>query len=125
LEFFKESDLRDFRDCALVREDRILGNAHVEAAERYALENFRNGRMISKTIWNEILLYLSLQRQVKRAFEIIGVKNYSGRVIKIGYLGSSTVLPEISITDSKKTYWGVTTPEEILEKMALFHLENF
>jgi tRNA threonylcarbamoyladenosine modification (KEOPS) complex Cgi121 subunit len=112
-------------DCALVREDRILGNAHVEAAERYALENYRNGRMISKTIWNEILLYLSLQRQVKRAFEIIGVKNYSGRVIKIGYLGSSTVLPEISITDSKKTYLGVTTPEEILEKMALFHLENF
>jgi tRNA threonylcarbamoyladenosine modification (KEOPS) complex Cgi121 subunit len=116
--------LKDFKDCALVREDRILGNSHIEVAEKYALENFSKGRMISKTLWNEILLYLSLQRQVKKAFVTMGVKNYSGKVIKIEFSDSSAVLPAITITASKKEYWGVKMVEELLEKMALFHLEN-
>lgn len=117
--------MNGFKDCTIAREDRILGNIHLEVAIRYAHENYRKGRMISRSLWNEILLYLSLQRQVYQAFGIIGVKDYTGRVVKVEFSEKSVIAPEIAVTPVKWKYWGVKTEEELLERMAIFHLENF
>ncbi len=108
-----------------MREDRILGNIHLNVAMKYARENFENKRMISKSLWNEILLYLSLQRQVYKGFEIIGIKKYSGKIIKVEFSENPGRVPEIDVNSSKKKFWNVGSIEELLEKMALFHIDNF
>lgn len=92
---------------------------------KYALQNFTKGRMISKSLWNEILLYLSLQRQVNRAFEIVGVRNFYGNVLKIYFSDGHAKNPIIDVSEEKKRFWNVGTPEELLERMALFHMDNF
>ncbi len=125
MDSFDERNLDKINACSLVREDRILGNTHLNVATKYARENYERGRMISRSLWNEILLYLSMQRQVYKAFEMVGVKNYSGKVIKIEFSEEPRDEPKISVAPSKKGYWGVSTIEELLEKMALFHLENY
>ncbi len=81
--------------------------------------------MISNSLWNEILLYLSLQRQVHKAFEIVGVKGYSGRAVKAQFSDSANSNPAILITEAKLQFWGVQDAAELLERMALFHLDNF
>ena len=91
---------------------------------KYAKENFESGKMISKSLWNEILLYLSLQRQISKAFGMVGVKNYSGTVVKVERSKTSKSLPRIDATTPKKKYWNVSSIEELLELMAIFHLEN-
>jgi tRNA threonylcarbamoyladenosine modification (KEOPS) complex Cgi121 subunit len=123
--FSRGQDPKDFRDCALVREDRVIGNMHIDTAIKYALGNYRAGRMISKSLWNEILLYVSVQRQVHMAFELVGVKNFSGKVIRVSFSGGKEELPVIEVNGGKMKYWNVRSPVEILEKMALFHIDNF
>ena len=88
----------------------------------YALRNMEKGEMISRSLWNEILLYLSMQRQVHRALEMLGVKNYRGKVVVVKE-GSRDKI-NITISQEKKDFWGVSSGEELLERMALFHLEN-
>ena len=125
LDIFDEKDIDSFKNCALIREDRILGNVHLDVAIKYVTENFETGKSISKSIWNEILLYLSLQRQVHKAFGMVGVKGYSGRVVKVENSNSRMDPPIIEITDSKKNYWKVKSVEQLLERMAIFHIENY
>jgi tRNA threonylcarbamoyladenosine modification (KEOPS) complex Cgi121 subunit len=81
--------------------------------------------MISKSLWNEILLYVSLQRQVHKAFDLVGVKNYSGTVVKVERGNGQRRTPEISESQEKKNFWGVKSTEELLEKMAVFHVDNY
>lgn len=121
---FDESEIDRLKNRSLVREDRVLGNIHLNVAIRYAKSNLDSGRMISKSLWNEILLYLSLQRQVHKAFEMVGVKNYAGRVIEVGYSTGNTRRPKIEASPRKERYWGVRSVQDLLERMAIFHIEN-
>ncbi|MEM0128285.1 MAG: KEOPS complex subunit Cgi121 [Thermoplasmatales archaeon] len=116
--------MTEFGKKAFIREDRVLGNAHIDLAIAYATENYRRGTMISRSIWNEILLYLSMQRQIHRSIDILGVKNFSGKVIVVDVVSENGNKPRIEVTDSKKTFWNVSSVEMLLERMALFHLEN-
>lgn len=117
-------DPDDFSNVALMREDRVVGNLHVEAAIRYALRNFNKKRMITKSLWNEIIVYASLQRQVSKAFDQIGIKGYKGNVIVIGNIKVNGNEPHIKVTPEKLSFWNISDPLEILEKMAIFHSEN-
>lgn len=117
-------DPDDFSNVALMREDRVVGNLHVEAAIRYALRNFNKKRMITKSLWNEIIVYASLQRQVSKAFDEIGIKGYKGNVIVIGNIKVNGNEPHIKVTPEKLSFWNISDPLEILEKMAIFHSEN-
>ncbi len=92
---------------------------------RYALSNYAKNRMISRSLWNEIMVYASLQRQVYKAFEIVGVKNYKGRIIVISDDENKNYNPKITINKEKLSYWNISDPLDILEKMAIFHTENF
>ncbi|MEM0312258.1 MAG: KEOPS complex subunit Cgi121 [Thermoplasmatales archaeon] len=117
-------DRGEFSKAAFIREDRVLGNKHLDLSIMYATENFRNGTMISRSIWNEILLYLSMQRQVHKSIEILGIKDFSGKVIVVKESKGIKAKPKIEITEEKKRFWGVRSVEELLERMAIFHLEN-
>ena len=54
----------------------------------------------------------------------MGVKGYSGKVIKVEYQEAGAAKPRIEITDDKLSYWKVKSTDELLERMALFHIEN-
>ena len=56
---------------------------------------------------------------------MVGVKGYSGRVVKVENSNSRRDIPVIEITDSKKSYWKVKSVEQLLERMAIFHIENY
>lgn len=98
---------------------------HIDVAIKYAFSNYKRQKMISNSLWNEILLYLSLQRQVHKAIDIVGVKSYPGKVLKVEFSNGPVEAPVINVTPSKLKYWNVVNAEDLLEKMALFHIENF
>jgi tRNA threonylcarbamoyladenosine modification (KEOPS) complex Cgi121 subunit len=79
--------------------------------------------MISKSLWNEIMVYASLQRQVSRAIAMLGVKNYSGKVIEVTEDCTNAKSATIEVNESKLRFWNLTDPLEILERMAVFHTE--
>ncbi|MGC8547134.1 MAG: KEOPS complex subunit Cgi121 [Thermoplasmata archaeon] len=118
------ADPDEFKNVSLIREDRLVGNMHLDAAIRYALSNYARERMITKSLWNEIIVYASLQRQVKKAFEFMGVKNYTGKIIIVSSENLDGKDAKIGINNDKLTFWNIKDPLEILERMALFHSEN-
>jgi len=118
------ADPAEFKNASLIREDRLVGNIHLDAAIRYSISNYARERMITKSLWNEIIVYASLQRQIKKAFEFMGVKNYTGRIIVVSNEDLDGMDANISINNDKLTFWKINDPLEILERMALFHSEN-
>jgi len=118
------ADPAEFKNASLIREDRLVGNIHLDAAIRYSISNYARERMITKSLWNEIIVYASLQRQIKKAFEFMGVKNYIGRIIVVSNEDLDGMDANISINNDKLTFWKINDPLEILERMALFHSEN-
>ncbi|UCG03636.1 MAG: hypothetical protein JSW11_06540 [Candidatus Heimdallarchaeota archaeon] len=52
----------------------IWGYRHLYSAVWHAIKAKKNNRMISKTLSIEVLLYAAAQRQIKKAFALLGVK---------------------------------------------------
>jgi len=118
------ADPAEFKNASLIREDRLVGNIHLDAAIRYSISNYAREKMITKSLWNEIIVYASLQRQIKKAFGFMGIKNYTGRIIVVSNEDLDGMDANISINNDKLTFWKINNPLEILERMALFHSEN-
>lgn len=121
-----EIDVSKFQQFLFLREDRIVGYVHLDAAMKYALIAFMRKRNISDSIWKEIMLYLSTQRQVSKAIEIMGIKNYTGKIVVLGEseFPWEKRFKSIDINDDKLKFWGINNPLEILTKMAQFSIEN-
>jgi len=119
-------DVNSYPNFLFIREDRVVGEFHLEAAMKYAISSFIRKRNISDTIQKEILIYLSLQRQVFKAIDIMGIKNYTGKIIVIGEkeFPWDKKFRSLDITHEKLDFWGIKDPLEILTKMAAFHVEN-
>jgi tRNA threonylcarbamoyladenosine modification (KEOPS) complex Cgi121 subunit len=60
--------------------DLVASWNHLYFAVLNALMTLRSGRNISKSLAVEVILYASAQRQIKKAIELIGVKNCSKNV---------------------------------------------
>lgn len=80
--------------------------------------------MITKSLWNEIIVYASLQRQVSKSFDMLGIKEYNGNVIIVGDIEVKSKNISIKVTPEKLSFWGIKDQLEILEKMAIFHSVN-
>jgi KEOPS complex subunit Cgi121 len=61
----------------------IAGKQHVLFATINALSAFKQGNNLSTHIEVEILLYLSAQRQISKAIELIGVKTHTRQIVVI------------------------------------------
>ena len=61
----------------------IAGKQHVLFATINALNAFQQGNNLSTHIEVEILLYLSAQRQIKKAIELVGVKTHTHQIAVI------------------------------------------
>jgi len=121
-----EIDVSKYPQFLFLREDRIVGHIHLDAAMKYALMAFMRKRNISDSIWKEIMLYLSTQRQVGKAIEIMGIKNYTGKIVVLGEkeFQWEKKFKGIDINEEKLKFWGINSALEILTKMAEFSIEN-
>jgi len=74
----------------------------------------------------ELMLYLSTQRQVGKAIEIMGIKNYTGKIVVLGEkeFQWEKKFKSIDISEEKFKFWGINSALEILTKMAEFSIEN-
>lgn len=61
----------------------IAGTNHALFATVNALNAFKQGNNLSSHLEVEVLLYLSAQRQISKAIELIGVKTYTDHIIVI------------------------------------------
>ncbi len=66
----------------------IAGSNHALFATLNALNAFKQGTNLSSNIEIEILLYLSAQRQINKAIELLGVKTHTRHIVVI-FLTSS------------------------------------
>lgn len=74
--------LERYKDVQLIDPRYVAGREHLEFAILQAERAFERGENISNNIFIEILVRASAQRQIKKAFEIFGLKT-SGRVVAI------------------------------------------
>lgn len=61
----------------------IWGRRHLFSAIWHAYNAEKNDQMISKTLSMEILLYTAGQRQIKKAIQLLGVKNNTKDVLGV------------------------------------------
>jgi KEOPS complex subunit Cgi121 len=73
----------------------IWGYKHLYSSAWHAMKAKKNERMISKSLSIEILLYVAGQRQIKKAINLLGVKDTTEAVT--GVLLGETPHPLISI----------------------------
>ncbi len=64
----------------LFNADSIAGSVHILYAAVNALKTFKQGRNIAQSLDVEVLLYVSTQRQIRKALEITGLQNDSTKV---------------------------------------------
>jgi KEOPS complex subunit Cgi121 len=70
----------------------IWGYRHLYSAVWHALNAEKNNRMISKTLSIEVLLYVAAQRQIRKAIDLLGVKETTKDIAGILLGGTSQQL---------------------------------
>ncbi len=63
----------------IIRLDYVASKEHILSALWHALKSFENQRNISRSLETELLLYLSGQRQIKQAIELMGIQTPSDK----------------------------------------------
>jgi len=85
--------------------DKIAGKMHVEFAVLNALKAFKDGRNISRSLPVEVLIYVSAQRQIGKAFQMVGLTSKTKNMVVVilsNIEQSSKILDEIlSLTGGK------------------------
>ncbi|RJX15640.1 hypothetical protein CW703_05075 [Candidatus Bathyarchaeota archaeon] len=85
--------------------DKIAGKIHVEFAVLNALKAFKDGRNISRSLPIEVLIYVSAQRQIGKAFQMVGLTSKTKNMVVVVFSNieqSSKILDEIlSLTGGK------------------------
>lgn len=84
---------------------KIAGKMHVEFAVLNALKAFKDGRNISRSLPVEVLIYVSAQRQIGKAFQMVGLTSKTKNMVVVVFSNieqSSKILDEIlSLTGGK------------------------
>ncbi|MEM2440301.1 MAG: KEOPS complex subunit Cgi121 [Candidatus Bathyarchaeia archaeon] len=88
---------------------------HLYFAALNALKAFKNGENISKSLAVEVLLYASAQRQIKKAAEILGIKENT-EAIAVLLIGEDAHQLEKALDDVSKIVGG-ERDDDVLELM--------
>jgi tRNA threonylcarbamoyladenosine modification (KEOPS) complex Cgi121 subunit len=87
--------INDRVEVQLVKADLIAGPEHLQFAARNALHSFRGARRRSKSLAVELLLYISCQRQIAKAIELLGVDSKDSRVALVALSDSKDAILEL------------------------------
>lgn len=67
--------LKEYKDVQIIDSRFVAGKEHIEFAVEQAEKAFRRGENLSSDFFIEVLVRASAQRQIKKAFEIFGLRN--------------------------------------------------
>ena len=79
----------------LLKAGLIAGREHLSFAARNALQSFKGTGRKSKSLAVEFLLFVSCQRQISKAIELIGVSTRDRRVVLTGLSESKSALEKL------------------------------
>ncbi len=79
----------------LFRADLIAGREHLSFAARNALQSFEGTSRKSKSLAVEFLLFVSCQRQISKAIELLGVSSSDRRVVLAALSESKSALEKL------------------------------
>ena len=103
---------------------------HLYFAALNALKAFKNGENISKSLAVEVLLYASAQRQIKKATEILGVKENT-ETVAVLLMGESTLQVEEALKAVSKVVGGErddnvlkVTPNKVANIRKIFEISE-
>ena len=91
----------------------IASSDHLYFAILNSLQAFHYKNNISKSLAMETMLYASSQRQIKKAIELIGVKEETKNIAVI-FIGQDPTILETAL-ESFARFAGVETDEKVLE----------
>ena len=100
-------------DFQLFDADKIAGRRHLYLAALNALAAFKGKYMISRSLGVEATLYASCQRQISRAFEMVGLNPKTSRIAILIFYGDEDF--EAILNRVKKVIPGVRD-DKILEE---------
>ncbi len=90
----------NFNECdvALLRGNYIADRGHAELAAKKAIESWRQGKNVARTLPIEIMLYASANRQINQALEMGVKQNSENRVVAVlvGEEGCVTKFKEVT-----------------------------
>jgi len=103
--------------------DSIAGPMHVKFAFFHALKAFENKRNIMRNRALEILLRAACSRQIRKATEIVGVKEPTN--IVIGFIGNKKQILRLLRATEKRSILTQKKDEEqkLIQKMVLLQLD--
>ena len=95
-----EKTLRKLRSSAnvevqLFKADLVAGQDHLHFAARNALHAFKGKRRRSKSLAVEYLLYVSCQRQISKAIDLLGVTPADRQILMVALSESREALQEL------------------------------
>lgn len=93
-------------EVQLLKADLVAGGEHLHFAARNALHSFNGKRRRTKSLAVEYLLYVSCQRQISRAIDLLGIRPNDRRVLLVALSESKGALEDLehvasSIIDGK------------------------
>ncbi|MGP3667953.1 MAG: KEOPS complex subunit Cgi121 [Candidatus Bathyarchaeota archaeon] len=68
-------------DFQIFDADKIVSSKHIELAFLNSVKAFKLGKNISKNLSVEVTLYVSGQRQIKKAFELVGLTSETKNIV--------------------------------------------
>lgn len=83
------------RGATLVRADRVYGKDHLAHAAALAARAVAEGRARSADVATETLLYAAGERQLQRAFELVGLKEGAREIAVVAWSDFEPVAREL------------------------------
>ncbi|MEA2070556.1 MAG: KEOPS complex subunit Cgi121 [Asgard group archaeon] len=81
-----ETENKQIQGIIFLDEEAIAGIQHLKACIHYAIKSFENRTNIANSVGTEIMLFISGQRQIKKAINLAGITKNTKKVIVIELL---------------------------------------
>jgi KEOPS complex subunit Cgi121 len=82
-------------DVQLLRAELVAGQDHLSFAARNALHSFNGKRRRSRSLAVEYLLYVSCQRQISKAIDLLGISPADRQILLVALSESKEALQEL------------------------------
>ncbi len=99
----------------VVRADMIAGNEHLSLVASFVSRATKRGRMRSKSLAMEFLIYLSGQSQISKAIQTVGVEKDTPEVVVIAISGFQVQFDERRIENACAQLFGGARNDAVIE----------
>ncbi|MFO7965975.1 MAG: KEOPS complex subunit Cgi121 [Archaeoglobaceae archaeon] len=104
---------------ALLNADYIVDRGHAELAARKAIDSWREGKNVARTLPIEIMLYASANRQINQALEM-GVKSNSENKVVAVLVGEEDCISKFKVISGFREEKVLNLDEDKVENLKRF-----